>query len=71
MKTLEVEDSEQVHAAFLVYMDLKEGEFDICEHVIDVDTVMETGIWATIVKYLTQTCFCVSFSASVDRRVLC
>lgn len=36
MKNLEVEDSEQVHAAFLVYMDLKEGEFknirDWCEH---------------------------------------
>lgn len=28
MKSLEVEDSEQLHAAFLVYMDLKEGEFD-------------------------------------------
>ncbi|CAF97563.1 unnamed protein product [Tetraodon nigroviridis] len=25
MKSLEVEDSEQVHAAFLVYMDLKEA----------------------------------------------
>lgn len=25
MKTLEVEDSAQVHAAFLVYMDLTEG----------------------------------------------
>lgn len=27
MKNLEVEDSEQIHAAFLVYMDLSEGEF--------------------------------------------
>lgn len=26
MKDLEVEDSEQLHAAFLVYMDLKEGK---------------------------------------------
>lgn len=43
MKTLEVEDSEQVHAAFLVYMDLKEGEFDISEHVVDVDIVWKQG----------------------------
>ncbi len=28
MEKLEVGDSEQVHAAFLVYMDLAEGEFD-------------------------------------------
>lgn len=29
MKSLEVEDSAQVHVAFLVYMDLTEGEFDM------------------------------------------
>lgn len=28
MKNLEIGDSAQVHAAFLVYMDLAEGEFD-------------------------------------------
>lgn len=35
MKNLEVEDSEQVHAAFLVYMDLKEGEADWREQAWD------------------------------------
>lgn len=29
MKDLEVEDSAQVHAAFLVYMDLTEGASDM------------------------------------------
>lgn len=28
MKELEVGDNEQVHAAFLVYMDLSEGELE-------------------------------------------
>lgn len=37
MKGLEVEDSEQLHAAFLVYMDLKEGEF--------VNTLWERDWW--------------------------
>lgn len=38
MKSLEIEDSAQVHAAFLVYMDLTEGQFvfvSLCESYMD------------------------------------
>lgn len=34
MKNLEVGDSEQLHAAFLVYMDLSEGECPLHDEII-------------------------------------
>lgn len=54
MKNLEVGDSEQVHAAFLVYMDLSEGEFE------DRDS---TGAWRLLLFLIV----CVLFR---NRRVI-
>lgn len=51
MKNLEVGDSEQLHAAFLVYMDLSEGECPL-QHEIPYEHIR---LWTDAYTHIAHT----------------